>query len=37
MALQTTSADRWAAFRSKCLSLAKSCSIGYRPGEYFGR
>ena len=28
---------RPAAFRSHVLSLAKSCSIGFRSGEYFGR
>src|ERR1700680_4158442 len=28
---------RAAAFRSRCLSLAKTCSIGLRSGEYLGR
>src|SRR3974377_1886760 len=28
---------RAAAFRSRCLSLAKTCSMGLRSGEYFGR
>ena len=37
MASQTVSTLRFAAFRSQCLSLAKSCSIGLRSGEYFGR
>src|SRR3981189_995504 len=31
------STDRAAALRNKCLSLAKTCSIGFRSGEYFGR
>ncbi len=34
MALQTASAVRLAAFRSQCLSFAKSCSMGFRSGEY---
>ena len=33
---QMVSAERAAALRSKCLSLAKTCSIGFRSGEYFG-
>jgi hypothetical protein len=37
MAEQTASAVRALAFRSRCLSLAKTCSIGLRSGEYFGR
>ena len=37
MAAQTASTVRAAAFRSRCLSLAKTCSIGFRSGEYFGR
>ena len=28
---------RAAALRSRCLSFAKTCSIGLRSGEYFGR
>ena len=28
---------RAAAFRSRCLSLAKTCSMGLRSGEYLGR
>jgi hypothetical protein len=28
---------RAVAFRSKCLSLANACSMGFRSGEYFGR
>ena len=34
---QMVSAERAAALRNKCLSLAKTCSIGFRSGEYFGR
>src|SRR5258705_10810746 len=30
------SAERAAALRNTCLSLAKTCSIGFRSGEYFG-
>src|SRR3954454_3379024 len=37
MAAQTASTVRAAAFRTRCLSLAKTCSIGFRSGEYFGR
>lgn len=37
MALQTSSADRFAAFLSQCLSFEKNCSIGFISGEYFGR
>ena len=37
MAAQTASTVRAAAFRSRCLSLAKTCSIGFRSGQYFGR
>ena len=37
MASQTVSTVRAAALRSRCLSLAKTCSIGLRSGEYFGR
>ena len=37
MASQTASGVRAAALRSQCLSLAKSFSIGFRSGEYFGR
>ena len=37
MAAQTASTVRAAALRSRCLSLAKTCSIGFRSGEYFGR
>ena len=36
-AMQMASSVRAAAFRSRCLSLAKTCSIGFRSGEYFGR
>lgn len=35
MALQTASVVYLAAFLSRCLSLAKSISIGFRSGEYF--
>ncbi len=37
MAEQTVSTVRAAALRSKRLSLAKTCSMGFRSGEYFGR
>ncbi|KYK45209.1 hypothetical protein A1D31_35645 [Bradyrhizobium liaoningense] len=37
IAAQTASTVRGAALRSRCLSLAKTCSIGFRSGEYFGR
>src|SRR5437016_7356296 len=37
MARQTVSTVRAASFRRKCLSLAKTCSMGFRSGEYFGR
>ena len=37
MAAQTASGVRAASLRSRCLSLAKTCSIGFRSGEYFGR
>src|SRR5512134_3262978 len=37
MASQTASAVRSAALRKRCLSLAKSCSMRLRSGEYFGR
>ena len=37
MAAQMASTVRAAAFRSRCLSLAKTCSMGFRSGEYFGR
>ena len=37
MASHTASWVRAAALRSQCLSLAKSCSMGFRSGEYFGR
>src|ERR1700704_5240303 len=37
MAAQTASTVRAAALRSRCLSLAKTCSMGFRSGEYFGR
>jgi len=33
---QLVSAERAAALLNKCLSLAKTCSIGFRSGEYFG-
>ena len=36
MARQTASRLLAAALRSPCLSLAKTCSIGFRSGEYFG-
>jgi hypothetical protein len=29
--------DRAAALRNKCLSLAKTCSMGFMSGEYFGQ
>jgi len=37
MALDTASTERLAAFRSQCFSLAKTCSMGFRSGEYSGR
>ena len=37
MASETASSVRGAAFRTKPLSLAKTCSIGLRSGEYLGR
>ena len=37
MAAQTVSTVRAAALRRRCLSLAKTCSIGLRSGEYLGR
>ena len=37
MAWETASSVRGAALRTKALSLAKTCSIGLRSGEYFGR
>ena len=36
MVEHTASLVRAAALRSRCLSLAKTCSIGLRSGEYFG-
>ena len=33
----TASSDLGAAFRTKALSFEKSCSIGFRSGEYLGR
>ena len=35
--MQTASAVWAAARRSQCLSFAKSCSMGFRSGEYLGR
>lgn len=35
MARLTAIWDRASALRSRCLSLAKTCSIGFRSGEYF--
>ena len=37
MAVQTAWVVLSAALRSKCLSLAKSLSMGFRSGDYFGR
>lgn len=37
IARQTASMVRAAAFRRKRLSLAKTCSMGFRSGEYLGR
>ena len=37
MASSTAVLVRAAVFRSRCLSLANTCSIGFRSGEYFGR
>src|SRR5580700_3777355 len=37
MAATTVSRVRAAALRKRCLSLAKTCSIGFRSGEYLGR
>jgi hypothetical protein len=34
---QMVSAERAAALRNKCMSLAKTCSIGFSSGEHFGR
>jgi hypothetical protein len=36
MAAQIVSSVRAAALRNRCLSLAKTCSIGFKSGEYFG-
>ena len=36
MAVQIAWMVRAAALRRRCLSLAKTCSIGLRSGEYFG-
>ena len=35
--MQMVSTERAAAVRKKCLTLAKTCSIGFRSGEYFGK
>ena len=37
MAAHSASTVRAASLRSRCLSLAKTCSIGFRSGEYFGQ
>ena len=37
MAEQTVSGVLAATFRKRCLSLAKTCSMGFKSGEYFGR
>src|SRR5262249_7313921 len=37
LAAQMASGDRRTAFRRSGLSLAKTCSIGFRSREYFGR
>lgn len=37
MVATTVSRVRAAALRKRCLSLAKTCSIGFRSGEYLGR
>src|SRR3984893_13689094 len=37
MAAMTASTVRAAALRKRCFSLAKTCSIGFRSGEYLGR
>jgi hypothetical protein len=37
MASEAASSVRGAAFRTKPLSLAKTCSMGLRSGEYLGR
>jgi hypothetical protein len=37
MPLQVSSTVRFAALRSRCLSFAKTCSIGLRSGLYAGR
>jgi len=37
MAVETASKDLGACLRTKPLSLAKTCSIGLRSGEYLGR
>ena len=37
MAATTASTVRAAALRNRCFSLAKTCSIGFRSGEYLGR
>ena len=34
--VHTASRLRAWALRSRCLSLANTCSIGFRSGEYFG-
>ena len=37
MAAQIASTVRAAALRKRCLSLAKTCSMGFRSGEYLGK
>ncbi len=37
MAAMTASTVRAAALRKRCFSLAKTCSIGFRSGEYLGK
>ncbi len=36
MAAETASFVLACASRNRCLILAKTCSIGFRSGEYFG-
>src|ERR1700674_3752341 len=37
MAAMRVSNVRAAALRNRCFNLAKTCSIGFRSGEYLGR
>src|SRR5215469_10338820 len=37
MAALRASTSRAVALRNRCFSLAKTCSMGFRSGEYFGK